>query len=99
MANCITKHNGCQCFVGYNRASAVFNMDNNTRGLILGPTNGLALTSKINEFIARRIPIVVVQTDAPIPTGPYMTSVEPDQAQVSNLGAQRILSTIGSGYP
>ena len=72
-------------------------LHDNTRGLILGPTNGLALTATMNEFIVHRIPIVVVQTDTPIPEGPYMTSVSPDQAQVSQLAVERILATISRG--
>ena len=72
-------------------------LHSDTKGLILGPTNGLALTSKINEFVARRIPIVVVQTDTPIPAGPYMTSVAPDQSEVSRLAAKRIFSVLGAG--
>jgi len=72
-------------------------LDNNTKGLILGPTNGPALTTKINEFIARRIPIVVVQTDTPIPPGPFITSVTPDQEVVGRLAATRILSILGAG--
>lgn len=72
-------------------------LNSDTKGLILGPTNGLALTTKINEFVARRIPIVVVQTDTPIPAGPYMTSVAPDQSEMSRLAAERIVSALGSG--
>ena len=67
-----------------------------TKGLILGPTNGLALTTKINEFVARRIPVVVVQTDTPIPSGRYITSVAPDQNEVSKLAAERILSILNT---
>jgi ribose transport system substrate-binding protein len=68
---------------------------NNTRGLILGPTNGLALITKLNEFIARRIPVVVVQTETPIPAGRYITSVTPDQDAVAKLAAKRILGALG----
>jgi ribose transport system substrate-binding protein len=72
-------------------------LHNDMKGLILGPTNGLALTTKINEFVARRIPIVVVQTETPIPAGPYVTSVAPDQSEVSRLAAERIFSAVGTG--
>ena len=68
---------------------------NNTGGLILGPTNGPALITKLNEFIARRIPVVVVQTDTPIPAGRYITSVTPDQDAVARLAATRILRALG----
>jgi len=72
-------------------------LDNNTRGLILGPTNGPALSSEINEFIDHRIPVVVVQTDTPIPAGRYITSVTPDQEAVARLALMRILRVLGDG--
>jgi ribose transport system substrate-binding protein len=68
-----------------------------TKGLILGPTNGPALTTKINEFIDRQIPVVVVQTDTPIPAGRYITSVTPDQDAVARLAVTRILHALGNG--
>jgi ribose transport system substrate-binding protein len=71
-------------------------LQSDTKGLILGPTNGLALTAKINEFVARRIPIVVVQTDTPIPGGQYITSVAPDQNEVSRLAGERILKVLNA---
>ena len=70
---------------------------NNTRGLILGPTNGPAVTTTLNEFVARHIPVVVVQTDSPVPAGRYVTSVTPDQDAVAKLAAARILEVLGSG--
>jgi ribose transport system substrate-binding protein len=69
-------------------------LHDNTKGLILAPTNGLALISKINEFVGRRVPVVVVQTDTPIPPGPYISSVAPDQNQMGRLAAERILSVL-----
>ena len=68
-----------------------------TKGLILGPTNGSALISKINEFVTRHIPVVVVQVDTPTPAGPFITSVAPDQSEVSRLAAERILGVLDSG--
>ena len=72
-------------------------LDRGTRGLILVPTNSLALTTIINKFVSHRIPITFVQTDAPIPIGPYVTSVAPDQTEVSRLAAMRILGAPGAG--
>lgn len=72
-------------------------LNSGTSGLILVPTNSLALTTIINKFVSHRIPIVFVQTDAPIPIGPYVTSVAPDQAEVSRLAAMRILAAPGAG--
>ena len=69
-------------------------LNSKTKGLILCPTNGLAVTTKINEFIARQIPVVIVQTDAPIPAGPYITSVGPDQDEVGRLAAERLISKL-----
>lgn len=72
-------------------------LDSGTSGLILVPTNSLALTTIVNKFVSHRIPTVFVQTDAPIPIGPYVTSVAPDQAEVSRLAAKRILGVAGAG--
>lgn len=72
-------------------------LDSSTRGLIVVPTNSLALTTIINKFVSHRIPIVFVQTDSPIPIGPYVTSVAPDQAEVSKLAGMRILGTLSAG--
>ncbi len=72
-------------------------LQDNTKGLILAPTNGLALISKINEFVSRRVPVVVVQTDSPIPPGPYITSLEPDQNHMGRLAAERILGVLRVG--
>jgi ribose transport system substrate-binding protein len=68
-----------------------------TKGLILGPTNGSALISKIDEFVTHRIPVVVVQTDPPIPAGPFITSILPDQGEMSRLAAERIIGILRSG--
>ena len=72
-------------------------LNSSSKGLILTPTNGLALTTKINEFVGRKIPVVIVQTDSPIPSSPLITSVFPDQAVVSALAAKRILNLVGDG--
>jgi len=72
-------------------------LDNGTKGLIVGPTNGLALISKLNEFIAHRIPIIVIQTDTPIPQGPYITAVVPDQLEVARLAGQRMTQLLRAG--
>jgi len=72
-------------------------LHSDTKGLILGPTNGSALTTKINQFVARRIPVVVVQTETPIPASRSITSVAPDQNQISKLAAERILGALGAG--
>lgn len=65
-----------------------------TKGLILGPTNGSALISKINEFLTRQIPVVVVQTDTPIPANPFITSIAPNQSEMTRLAAERILGVL-----
>jgi ribose transport system substrate-binding protein len=72
-------------------------LESGTKGLIVGPTNGLALISKLNEFIAHRVPIVVIQTDTPIPQGPYITAVVPDQREVARLAGQRMTQLLRPG--
>jgi len=70
---------------------------NNTKGLVLGPTNGPALTAVLNEFIARHIPVVIVQTETPVPSGRYITSITPDQDAVAKLAALHVFDVLGSG--
>lgn len=66
--------------------------------VILGPTNPRGITTLLNELQSRSVPVVIVQTESPIPAGPHLTSVTPDQAQFGRLAAQRALEiTGGSG--
>lgn len=65
------------------------------KALILGPTNPGGVTTLINELIARRIPVVVVETEAPVPTGPYLTSVTANQDEFGHLAVKRIEHVIG----
>lgn len=68
------------------------------KALILGPTNVGGVTTVINRLVARKVPVVFVQTKAPMPTSPYLTSVTPDQSQFGRIAAKRIaLITGGSG--
>jgi ribose transport system substrate-binding protein len=65
------------------------------KALILGPTNPGGVTTMINGLIGREFPVVVVQTEAPVPTGPYLTSVTPDQNEFGRIAANRIEHVIG----
>jgi len=60
------------------------------RAIILGPTNPGGVTTMIDNLIERKVPVVVVQTEAPVPTGPYLTSVTPNQDEFGRLAAERI---------
>lgn len=65
------------------------------KALILGPTNPGGITTMIDSLIARKFPVVVVQTEAPVPTGPYLTSVTPDQDEFGRIAAKRIEHVTG----
>lgn len=65
------------------------------KALILGPTNPGGVTTMIDGLIARKFPIVIVQTEAPVPTGPFLTSVTPDQDEFGSIAAKRIEQVIG----
>ncbi|HEX4007247.1 MAG TPA: substrate-binding domain-containing protein [Acidobacteriaceae bacterium] len=68
------------------------------RALILGPANIWGVTTMVNDLIARRVPVVFVQTGPAEPTGPYLTSITPDQTQFGRLAAARAaVVTGGSG--
>lgn len=65
------------------------------KAVILGPTNIWGVTTMVNSFVAHKIPVVFVQTNPAEPTGPYLTSVTPDQTQIGMLAAKRIASVTG----
>jgi ribose transport system substrate-binding protein len=68
------------------------------RALILGPTNPRGLTTMLNELERRRLPVVTVQTEPPMPPGGYLTSVTPDQTEFGILAAERVVQiTRGAG--
>ncbi len=64
------------------------------KALILGPTNPGGVTTMIDELIAKKFPVVVVQTEAPVPTGPFLTSVTPNQEEFGRIAAERIKRVI-----
>lgn len=66
------------------------------KAVILGPTNIWGVTTMVNRFVARRIPVIFVQTKPAEPTGPYLTSVTPDQTQIGMIAARRIAQVTGS---
>jgi ribose transport system substrate-binding protein len=65
------------------------------KALILGPTNVWGVTAMLDDFVSRKLPVVIVQTESPVPTGPYLTSVSPDQSQFGRLAADRIAKIMG----
>lgn len=65
------------------------------KALILEPSNPWGVVAMINGLVNRKIPIVVVQTGAPTPIGPYLTSVTSNQTQFGRLAAERIASVTG----
>ncbi len=68
------------------------------RAVILGPTNPRGVTTMLEELQKNKVPVVIVQTESPVPTGSYLTSVTPDQSQFGRLAAQRVIQiTGGSG--
>jgi ribose transport system substrate-binding protein len=68
------------------------------RAVILGPTNPRGVTTMLEELQNHKVPIVIVQAESPIPAGPYLTSLTPDQSQFGRLAAVRAMQiTGGSG--
>jgi ribose transport system substrate-binding protein len=66
------------------------------KALILGPTNVGGVTTMVDRLVAGNVPVVIVQAEAPIPTGPYLTSVTPDQPEFGKLAAERIALVTGA---
>lgn len=68
------------------------------RALILGPTNIWGVTTMVNEFSERHLPVVFVQTEPAQPTGQYQTSVTPNQEEFGKIAAARAAVVMhGSG--
>jgi ribose transport system substrate-binding protein len=65
------------------------------KALVLGPTNPSGITTMLDEFENRHVPVVIVQTEAPIPTGPFLTSVTPDQSEFGRIAAARVAKVTG----
>ncbi len=65
------------------------------KALILGPSNVGGVTTMVDSLVARKFPVVIVQTEAPIPTGPYLTSVTANQSEFGRLAAERIRQLTG----
>ncbi len=65
------------------------------KALILGPANPWGVMTMVNQMTARRLPVVFVQTDPVQPSGPYLTSVTPNQREFGRLAALRVVSIAG----
>jgi ribose transport system substrate-binding protein len=70
-------------------------VERGAEALIIGPTNPWGVTTVIDRLIQRKMPIVVVQTESPVPTGTYVTTVTPDQEDFGRIGADRIAEITG----
>jgi len=70
-------------------------VDNGAKALILAPTNPWGVTTLIDSLTRQKIPVVIVQTESPVPTGPYVTSIVPDQAEFGRIAAERIAAVTG----
>jgi ribose transport system substrate-binding protein len=65
------------------------------KAIILGPTNVSGAITMIHNLVARKLPVVIVQTEVPMPASPYLTSVTPDQSEFGRLAAERISKVTG----
>ena len=70
-------------------------VESGAKAVILGPTNPWGVTTLIDRLHRRKIPVVIVQTESPVPTGAYLTSVTPDQEKIGKLGADRVVTITG----
>ncbi|MGB6133650.1 MAG: substrate-binding domain-containing protein [Acidobacteriaceae bacterium] len=68
------------------------------QAVILGPTNIWGVTTMVNGFTRRHLPVVFVQTGPAEPTGPYLTSITPNQEEFGKIAAARAALVMhGSG--
>lgn len=68
----------------------------NSAGLIVAPTNYLALVGSVQKALSRQIPTVIIRSPLPIPPGHGLSYIVNDDREVGRLAAERI-GAQGSG--
>jgi ribose transport system substrate-binding protein len=59
-------------------------------GLVIVPTNYLALVGSVRQALSKRIPTVVIRSSLPIPPGPGLSYILNDDEETGRLAAARI---------
>jgi ribose transport system substrate-binding protein len=65
------------------------------KALILGPASPRGVTTLLDQLQSRKIPVVIVQTKSPIPTGLNLTSITPNQSLYGRIAADRVSHITG----
>lgn len=66
-----------------------------TAGLVIAPTNYLALVGSVQKALSRQIPTVVIRSSLPIPPGRGLSYILNDDREVGRLAAERIGGLLG----
>jgi ribose transport system substrate-binding protein len=70
-------------------------VDKGATALVLAPTNPWGVTTLLQRLSKRHLPIVIVQTESPVPVGPLVSSVALDQREIGRIAAERIAQITG----
>jgi len=65
-------------------------IDNEDAGLVVVPTNYLALVGSVQQALAKRIPTVVIRSSLPVPPGRGLSYILNDDQETGRLAAGRI---------
>ncbi len=65
-------------------------IDRESGGLIVAPTNYLALVGSVRQALSRHIPTVVIRSSLPVPAGNGLTYIVNDDQETGRLAAMRV---------
>lgn len=64
-------------------------------GLVIAPTNYLALVGSVQKALSRQIPTVIIRSSLPIPPGRGLSYILNDDRDVGRIAAERIGTLLG----
>jgi ribose transport system substrate-binding protein len=70
-------------------------IDSDYAGLVVAPTNYLALVGSVRQALSKRIPTVVIRSSLPIPPGKGLSYILNDDRETGRLAARRVGTVLG----
>ena len=70
-------------------------IDSDYVGLVVAPTNYLALVGSVRQALSKRIPTVVIRSSLPIPPGKGLSYILNDDQETGRLAARRVGTVLG----
>jgi ribose transport system substrate-binding protein len=70
-------------------------IDSGYAGLVVAPTNYLALVGSVRQALSKHIPTVVIRSPLPIPPGQGLSYILNDEQETGRLAARRVGTLLG----